>query len=398
MRKIKFITGPAGTGKSTRLRQLLEADETNHLICAPTGIAAINVGGSTIHRTFKINPESGSIGQRWPFVETVYVDEVSMMGMKLFDLIISAAPNANFVFIGDMAQLPPVKDRYWFQSEYINQFDVEIEHLTTNYRQGDSKLADTLNKIRDGSVMSKDLRQLYSDSCHPIDNQEAITLAYRNDTVNSINLKKLLSVKEELYEFEAEYFGLMKPQDCKAEKNLQVKVGVDVIMLNNDKEDRWQNGTRGKIVGIIEHLDSFDEPECFIEVKFGEKIYTVKEHEWTLKTPKTLTQERRLEIEQQLMYASVPLPELEHALKTGIEYVIIGSCKQFPMKLAYALTVHKSQGMTLDAAHIMMSGFAGCYGIGYVALSRTRNIDNLSFDKKPTASDFKFDERIKNYL
>lgn len=406
MRKIKFITGPAGTGKSYKLREMLKTETRKHLICAPTGIAAINIGGSTAHRTFKINTNNGFVGKKWYEIEVVYIDEASMMGAKLFESIIVGAPNADFVLVGDMAQLPPVKDKYWFETSYIHQFDIQVERLTTQYRQADCpELSAPLNKIRNGTINSSELRQLYSASCHPDDNKKATVLAYRNDTVRAINAEKLLAIKGDMYESEAVYTGAMKPQDCKAEKWLQIKEGAEIVMLNNDIDSRWQNGTRGKVISITPQGSLFDDDPADkyadprIQVQIGKNIFDIVRHDWTLKAPIEITPARREELERELEFGDlINREEIRHWLLTGIEYAVIGTCKQFPMKLAYALTVHKSQGMTLDKVHVITSGFAGCYGIGYVALSRARSLEWLSLDRKPTPNDFKFDNRIKNYV
>ena len=395
MRKITFITGAAGTGKSHRLKEILSQETRPHLVCAPTGIASINVGGSTIHRTFGINPHSGFVSKRWNDVEVVYIDEVSMMGAKLFEMVITGAPNAEFIFVGDMAQLAPVKDKFWFQTDAIKDFDLTVERLEKQWRQeSDPDFSDILNLIRVGKVSNDNLRYLYSHSTIKEENENAVTLAFRNDTARAINYEKLCMLKTELKTFQAEYSGLMKPTDCNAENVLDLKEGCDVLFINNDADKRWMNGTRGKVLSINE-----DSITASID---GNEVEVAK-HIWKLKVPQKLTDQRRAEIESMMFnrlssMTNSQYNELQNVLNTGIEYVVVGSCVQFPLKLAYALTVHKSQGMTIEATSIISSGFAGCHGIGYVALSRTRSLDTLTLDRKPTRADFKFNPVLTDFV
>jgi len=399
MKKLKFITGAAGTGKSHRLRELLSKETRPHLICAPTGIASVNIGGSTIHRTFGINQQSGFIAKRWNDIEVVYIDEASMMGARIFEMAIAAAPNADFVLVGDMAQLAPIKDKFWFQTNDTANFSFEIERLEKQWRQNDDEFSDILNLIRVGKVRPDDLRYLYSHSTIAEENEIAITLAFRNDTVRAINYEKLCSLKTELKTFEAIYSGAMKTTDCIADNVLDIKEDCDVIFLNNDIDKRWMNGTRGKVASISE--DSID---VIVTLPDGSDcIVTVERHTWKMKAPVKLTPQRRSEIESILFstFSSMRTTEhneLQHALDTGIEYIVIGTCTQFPLKLAYALTVHKSQGMTIENVSIISSGFSGCHGIGYVALSRTRSFDTLTLDRKPNMGDFKCNSILNDYL
>lgn len=390
MPKVKFITGPAGTGKSHLLRQLLAEETLPHLVCAPTGIAATNIGGSTIHRTFKINIDSGFVGKKWPEIRKVYIDEASMMGMRLFESVMAGAPNAEIVLVGDMAQLPPVKDKFWFQTE--SHIDLSIQNLIKQYRQSeDPNFANILNLIRKGKVIKEQLDSLYRQSVHPDDNENAITLAFRNDTVRAINAEKLLGLKTKLFESPAIYSGLMRPQDCAADEILSLKEGAEVIMINNDRELRWNNGTRALIWRIFENS---------VTILINDATYIVDLHTWQMKLPVAITPLRRAEL-QDLLVGGLFYEEhelIQSYLNTGIEFVIVGTCKQYPMKLAYALTVHKSQGMTLDNVHIITSGFDGCHGIGYVALSRAKTLDTVSFDKRPHVRDFKFDSRLEYYI
>lgn len=393
MRKIKFITGPAGTGKSHRLKELLSQETRPHLICAPTGIASVNVGGSTIHRTFGINSESGFVAKRWNDIQVVYIDEASMMGARLFDLVSVAAPSAEFILVGDMAQLAPVKDKFWFEAKCIDQFDIEIERLEKQWRQKDDiKFAELLNLIRSGMIGADDLRFMYSNSTLEEENPGAVVLAFRNDTVRAINYERLCAIDKVMHSFEAVYTGIMKTTDCNAENVLDLKEDCDVLFLNNDIDKRWMNGTRGKVESINDD---------YVSVSIGSDIVRVERHTWKMKVPQKLTPGRRYEIYQELQLPNLPdsrARELQHCLDSGIEYVVAGTCAQFPLKLAYALTVHKSQGMTINNVSVISSGFAGCHGIGYVALSRTRSLDTLTLDRKLTKSDFKFNTTLTNFI
>ncbi len=393
MRKIKFITGPAGTGKSHRLRELLSQESRPYLICAPTGIAAVNVGGSTIHRTFGINVESGFIAKRWNEVEAVYIDEASMMGSRLFELAAVAAPNAEFIFVGDMAQLAPIKDKFWFQANCIKDFDIEIERLTTQWRQKDDpEFSRMLNLIRLGKIGIEDLRYMYSHSTLIEENHNAVTLAFRNDTVRAINYEKLCSLDTKLFSTEAIYSGIMKPTDCNAENVLDLKEGCDVLFLNNDVDKRWMNGTRGTVLSILE-------TRVDVVLNDGKTVY-VEKHTWKMKVPQKITPQRIVEIYDEIFmcFDKARVAELRHTLDIGIEYVVAGTCIQFPLKLAYALTVHKSQGMTINNVSVISSGFAGCHGIGYVALSRTRSLDTLTLDRRLSKSDFKFNTILTDFV
>lgn len=392
MRKLTFITGPAGSGKTYQLKEMLKREKRPHLICAPTGIAAVGCGGSTIHRTFKFNSDSGLIQRKWYNIQVVYVDEISMVGMKLFEAIVEGAPEADLVVIGDMAQLPPVRDKFWFESDLINQFDVDILKLDIQYRQNDHDLADILNKIRLGIADPKDMKWMYRNSTLKEENEDAITLAYRNDTVRAMNAEALLSLEGESVCFIAGYSGIMKETDCIAESQLVLRPEARVIMLNNDLEGRWHNGTQATVTDV----DSDDG----ITVDIRGNRFLVEKHKWVSKIPSYLSPYRRNELELELKQNLFPekLLEIKHALETGIEYEVAGSCVQYPMKLAYAMTVHKAQGMTLDNINIIMNGFAGTHGIGYVALSRARHIDGITFSRSPRLTDFKFNKRLMHWL
>lgn len=392
MRTITFITGSAGTGKTTRLRQLLAEETRPHLIVAPTAIAAINAGGATVHRTFSIHADTGIVRKVWPMIEVVYVDEVSMLGMRLFESLIRGAPNANFVFVGDMAQLPPVKDKCWFESAEIANFTINLNRLTINHRAaGDERFATKLEMIRLGVASKQDMRWLYSQSTLEDENQNAIYLAYRNDTVRAINAETLSRIKGDLFEIPAVYNGYMREGDCNAEPILYLKEGSQVVFIVNHREHKYINGLRGVVKSV-------NKDNVIIEHSTGTIV--VEPHNWQMKVPQELTDIRRRELEYELKITPYEEKQrmIQHYLQSGIEYIVIGGCKQYPFKLAYAMTVHKAQGLTLGPVNIDLSGFAGTHGIGYVALSRATSIDDVTFSRPPRLTDFKFRKELSLWL
>lgn len=398
--KLTFITGGAGTGKSYTFREMIEKETRNILKCAPTGVAATNIGGSTIYSTFAVDINTYEVNKEWPLIDAVYIDEISMVSHELLMAVIRGVPNAEeIIMFGDMAQLPPVKAKYWFDGNDLPPIK-KIE-LTKQWRQKDDlKFAKALNAIRIGDATTKDLdfinkkSQMFDDG---------IVLAFQNRVVDAINSERVKELGE-VIEFKAKYGGSMKPNDCIADETLQLAKGAKVIMLNNDIEHRWVNGTSATIeyVGIDE-----------IKVLIGDAVYSVNMHQWQKHKPMRVTAER----EEQILNVDIPklkstrplssarskyidkqIKTLEFAVKTGTEYVIVGSCEQYPVKLAYALTVHKSQGMTLDKVFIIPDGFNLNHGIGYVALSRARSIDTIALDKDLKPYHFKFDKRVEKWI
>lgn len=400
MSKLTFITGGAGTGKSHRFREMIEAETRNILKCAPTGVAATNIGGSTIHSTFVVDINTYQVGKTWPDIEAVYIDEISMVSHELLMAVIRGAPNAEIIAFGDMAQLPPVKAKYWFDGNDLPPI-TKIE-LTKQWRQKDDlKFAKSLNAIRTGDSSVNDVKFINKNSSDFDDS--AITLAYQNRVVDQINSDKVNSLGE-VFKFEAKYGGSFKPNDCIADEVLQLAKGAKVIMLNNDIEQRWVNGTSA----VVEHVS-----KDHIKVLINDAIYTVDTNQWQKHKPTRVTAEREEEINNvdipklqktkalstaHAKFIAKQIATLKFAVDTGIEYVIVGSCEQYPIKLAYALTVHKSQGMTLDRVHIIPDGFNLNHGIGYVALSRARSINTISLDKELKNYHFKFDNRVSKWI
>lgn len=389
--EIKFITGGAGTGKSYRLRELLRAEKRKFVVCAPTGIAAQGVNGATIHSAFNLNPSAlfvPSSIKRGPLagLEVIYIDEISMCGADLFKAVFFAAQHLGvkeIICFGDLAQLPPVNDKP-FHNFKLPTF---IEELTTVYRQADDKkFADILNAIRIGEHTYKQIQYINKGAQFGTDEDVGITLAFANATVDSINTKNLYKIDGDLHLFEAKVGGGMSEKDVLAPKELYLKEGARVIMLNNHPNGYWKNGTQAEVTKCNEHD---------IQVRIKDELYDVTPYTWFKKAPKELTKERMDAMQQ--MATSVVEDEAEyarHCLDNGYELTPVGSFEQLPVKLAYAMTVHKAQGLTLEKVKIIPDGFGRMHGIGYVALSRLTSLEGLTFSRPFKTTDFKTDSNI----
>jgi ATP-dependent DNA helicase PIF1 len=392
--RFHFITGGAGVGKSHMLRTTTEAETDKFITVAPTGIAAINAGGATIHSAFKINPSDGFVNPQIKYgalrgLQKIYIDEISMVSDELMRSLHTAAEMLGveeIIGFGDLAQLKPVSGGWFF--EYMEP--TQITTLTKNYRQGDDlEFADRLNAIRKGEHTQDTIAFVNTNRGNTND---GVTLAFANATVNRINAQQLSLIDRPVYTFSAQLFGNISERDVPGVPKLELKVGAKVIMLVNDKAKRFQNGTRGTVVAL-------DNGKMWVEI--NGVVHTIAEHTWQKQTPRKLTEEREAywrEVTTNEFAEEEMIAKAHHNLRNGYEMETVGTFTQFPMKLGYASTVHKAQGLTLDRVVIDPQGFDSMHGLGYVALSRLTSLEGLTVFRNLRRVDFLTNSKVKPYL
>lgn len=400
--KNTFITGSAGAGKTYLVNKFAQDTDKNVLITATTGIAALNVGGDTIHRTLKLGIASRSFEaakilgawdaafrrspdllKMWKAIDTIVIDEVSMLRRDQFELIDeilahvkgNSAPfgGVQIVLVGDFLQLPPVVTRqdlsqykdlaepYCFQSDLWEMAGFESFNLTTVYRQQDSKFFDMLQKIRVGNITDDVDKVLKSKVGAKINlNVEPVKLFSHKNKVEKENIDCLKRLHSDVFLSEAEYTGQKYhldalKKDCPADHELYFADGAQVMMITNDIDGKWVNGS----IGIV---DKATTDAVYVNLASGNRV-AVYPHTWERKT---------------------------HSFsKDRISTKTVASLRQYPFKLAYASTIHKSQGLTLDTVELDLSR-CFTHGQAYVALSRVRSLEGLSlrgWDKKSVIVD-----------
>ncbi len=391
-RQSVFLTGKAGTGKSTFLKYICENTTKNYVVLAPTGIAAVNVGGVTMHSFFKLpfkpllkdDPEFDykHLRSRMKYgrefckllkeLDLVIIDEISMVRADIIDFIDKLLRfysnnrrepfgGKQMLFIGDLFQLEPVvtgdmrdvlsryyPQPYFFNAEVFKSTEIVSIELKKVYRQTDPRFISLLDRVRVGAPTKDDIKLLNSKvSGDDAERDEMrITLATTRDKVDSINDARLDALKSAPVTFVGEIQGDFPENSLPTSKELTLKVGAQIVFIKNDVDKRWVNGTLGKIYNI-------NEETIMVELDNGEK-HVVEPAIWK-NIKYEFDEEKRKVIEKEL-----------------------GSFQQLPVRLAWALTIHKSQGLTFSNVNIDMGHGAFSGGQAYVALSRCRSLEGMS--------------------
>jgi len=403
-----FITGKAGTGKSTLLEYFRNITKKNIVVLAPTGVAALNVHGETIHSFFGFKPDVTidkieKVPSRdtkiYKELDTIVIDEISMVRADLLDCVDkflrlngkkSNEPfgGIQMIFIGDLYQLPPVvtskekkiftehyESPYFFDSNVFKDISLEFVELEKVYRQKDAKFIELLNQIRNNTITEENLNLLNSrvgaELSHT-DDDFVVYLTTLNEIAYSINNEYLNKLPGKLYKWIAEIRGEFDRNSLPADYELNIKQGAQVMMLNNDSQGRWVNGSLGRVLKV---RYSRKEESVVIDVQFqeGNKEY-VKPFTWELFHFRYNEETKKIETET------------------------VGSFTQYPLKLAWAVTIHKSQGKTFDKVIIDVGRGTFAGGQVYVALSRCTSFEGISL-KKPLRKGHIFtDYRIVKFL
>ncbi|MEO1694134.1 MAG: AAA family ATPase [Pseudomonadota bacterium] len=396
-----FVTGRAGTGKSTLLRVLCDALEDRPVVVAPTGLAAVNVGGQTIHSFFGLPPRlirSDDIkrsrhGRVMRQMSTLVIDEISMVRADLMwamDQSLRLNRNARnepfggvrLIMFGDLHQLPPVirghEEATHLQETFGGPFFFHVSSLQDDigtqllelgevFRQTDSDLVRVLDRVREGDAEEDDLA-LLNTRVAPIrtlaEGLNHVILTPTNEAANRINRAYLEALPAELKRYEAGVSGEFNPRAQPTEAELMLKQGARVIMLRNDSDRRWVNGS-------IAEISRLEDERVFI--KLDGKEHEVEPVAW---------ENRRYDFEQG---------------ESKIKETVAGTFKQFPLRLAWALTIHKSQGLTLDNVYIDLGRGTFAHGQAYVALSRCRSLEGLTLARPLTPRDIMFDPEATAY-
>lgn len=403
-----FITGRAGTGKSTLLSYFCKLTKKRFVILAPTGVAALNVGGQTIHSFFGFKPNvtlsdiskiyfDDDKNNIYKLIDILIIDEISMVRADLLDCIDvflringlyqnKAFGGVQVAFIGDLYQLPPVvkgdekriiegiyKSPYFYSAKVFDNLEMEFIELVKIYRQSDNTFIELLNAIRNNTVTERDLELLntrvQSDDFVSNNNNLYIYLTTTNKVASKINNERLAALKKKTHTFKGIIEGDFDEKSLPTAIDLKLKLGSQVMMVNNDPFGGWVNGSLGN-VNAFKKDDNGN--KCIEVILDNKKIVYVYPHTWNI---------------------------YHYFAENGvIKSDIVGKFTQYPLILAWAITIHKSQGKTFDRVIIDIGNGAFACGQVYVALSRCTSLEGIILKKAITKNHIWTDFRVMHFL
>lgn len=398
-----FLTGRAGTGKSTLLQYFRQTTQKKIAVLAPTGLAALNVRGQTIHSFFGFPPHpihSDHIKKRknnliYQNLDAIVIDEVSMVRADVLDAIdqfmrINGKERSlpfggvQMIFIGDLFQLPPVISSdvekqlfnflydtpYFFSAHVLRRIPMQYIELKKVFRQKDRHFLDLLDAVRTKNIDEETLQYLNNQCLNRqfANHQLAITLTSTNYTAQNINNRELAKINHPSYTFTADVVGNFDEHNMPNDKTLTLKKGAQVMFVRNDQWGRWVNGTLGTIDQIADDFIAVR-----VESAHGEEVYPIEKSTWEILRYQYDRKENKITTEP------------------------LGSFNQYPVKLAWAITIHKSQGKTFNNVVIDIGRGAFAPGQVYVALSRCTTLEGIVLKNPIRFTDIMIDERVVEF-
>ncbi len=403
-----FLTGKAGTGKSTLLQYFRHKTNKNIAVLAPTGVAAVNIKGQTIHSFFQFKPDITPEAvndiiirkkkrQLFESLDAIVIDEVSMVRADLLDCIDGFLRlygpkydrpfgGIQMIFFGDLFQLPPVVSRieetifkghyaspYFFSAKVFDQIQLKILELQKIYRQKDENFIHLLNALRHNQLQDHHIHAFNTRHHQKVSFKKEdfyITLTTTNALAEEVNNRCLRDLPEKEYSYRGEVAGEFERKSLPGQEILILKKGAQVMMLNNDTDKRWVNGS----LGVIEDIQSSDgEDIVFVKLENGQSV-DVKRYTWEI---------------YQYYFDDVA---------NNLASKVIGYFTQYPLKPAWAVTIHKSQGQTFERVMIDVGWGTFAHGQMYVALSRCTSLEGIILKKPLQLKQVCMDNRIQDFM
>ena len=397
-----YLTGAAGTGKTTLIERVKDESLLKKMVVAPTGVAALNIGGSTINSAFRIGFDTFPIIQEskdprfkklLKNLELLIIDEISMVRAPMLDAISetlqihrnSSKPfgGIHVLACGDLFQLPPVVKEneesaiferygsvYFFSADNFKAIEKPIFfELVSSFRQQDDKeFYNLLNNVRLGKNLESSINMI-NKTCHnpEFDTESSLIITSRKYRAEQINDEMLSRIDGPMTAAKSKEQGELNENDLPAPRELRVKEDAKVMFIKNDPDGRWVNGT----IGVV--IDCSDKNKKVIKVKVDKEVFKVKREEWN--KVRYVYDEYNDEMEEE----------------------VISSFKQFPLKLGWAVTIHKAQGLTLDSCSVDLGEGAFATGQAYVALSRCKTLDSLNLYRELKVQDALVDPDIQDF-